>query len=390
MSAYLTSLLTPGNVAAAADLPADDLAALSTLCRRFAARQAGDRVNAEDVAAVATLQAAGMLAAGHGPSTAAAAAVRVAVVAALRDADGNGGAESSSVPLEATEDDNGAPLLRLASPYAPDPAAPYRTTTTDLYRDALAALPAGDAPVAAALLSEDGKGGKVPAAAVRRALGLAPVTGRAGTAWTATLTEDAARILPALQDCYRDALTLAAQGCEGWEPVRTYGAPRTARRIDRAALTADRAAKVRPADDARREQDARRSSGPASRPAVWDRRAADRLGILAGGARRRATEDDKRAALAPSQSLTLPAYSPGAARAAEERRVLAFDVEAASLPTGARIPGVSVDADGVAVAGAGVANRGSGSGKAAPRHTAPRKASRTGGTGATVPVGPRR
>ena len=387
MSAYLTSLITPANVTAACDLSAADAAYLSTVCLRMARKVAGDRVPADDVASVAVLQAAGMVAAGHSLTVAAAAAVKVATVAALRDAAGNGGADSSSVPLESTEDDNGAPLLRLASPYAPDPSAPYRTTTGDRYGRALASLDGLDGVTAHALLSAEWKGGKVPAAAVRRALDLPPVTGRAGTAWTASVTADAARVLPDLQDTYRALLTLDGQACEGWEPSRTYGAPRTSRRCDAAAVKADRAGKARAADDARRVQDDRATSGPASVVATYSRRQADRLGTLDGSARRRAVPADRPA---PSGALTVKGYRSAPAAAKAERDLLAFDGEAASQATGARVPGVSVDRDGVAVAGAGVANRGSGSGPAAMRHETPRKTSKGGGTGPTVPCGPRR
>lgn len=393
MSNYLGGLVTPANVDAANSLSPDVLALLRDTVRAMARKAAGDRVPADDVAAVAVLQAAGMIEGGHTLSTAAAAAVKVATVAALRDADSNGAADSTTVPLESTEDDNGAPLLRLASPYAPDPAAPYRTTTTDRYTRSLASLDGLDGVTAHALLSAEWKGGKVPAAAVRRALGLSPVTGRAGTAWTAAVTEDAARVLPALQDAYRDALTFDAQGVEGWEPVRTYGAPRRGPVVRTYSATrrhGDAYRAVPRTDDGTepRREDSRATSGPASAPRTFDRRAADRLGILDGSARRKATEDDRRAATEPSRLLTVPPYGTAPGQAKQERGT--FDYVRAAEPSGARIPGVSVDAAGVAVAGSGVASRGSGTGKAATRPAAPRKASRTGGTGATIPAGPRR
>lgn len=386
MSSYLTSLITPANVDAAADLSTEDAAYLATSCRRLAAAQAGDRVPAEDVASVAVLQAAGMVAGGHSLSTAAAAAVRVAMVAALRDTEQDTRNVGGSLDDVDTE---GQPRLRLASPYAPDPAAPYRTTTGDRYARSLASLDGLDGVTAHALLSAEWKGGKVPAAAVRRALDLPPVTGRAGTAWTREVTEDAARVLPALQDAYRALLTEDAQGTEAWQPSRTYGTPRTRRTVDADAVKVDRAEKLRPADDARRTEDTRGTSGPASAVAVVSRRALDRLGVLDGSTRRRATEQDAR--VTPPASLTVAAY----ARPASSRK--AEDDAAAWMPdaeqrTGRRAPGVTVDADGVAVAQAGQpgSGLGSGSGPAVPRPVAPRKASRSGGTGPTVPTGPRR
>lgn len=394
MSQYLTSKITPAGIDAVNALATTDpgsLAVLTSAVRSQSKVQAGDRVPAEDVASVAVIIGAALLECGRAssPGEAAALAVRTAVIAALQDTAQD--AEHVGGSLDDTDDD-GQPRLRLASPYAPDPAAPYRTTTRDLFLSALSALPdvGDDIPggvVAHALLDGEWKGGKVPAAAVRRALDLPPVTGRAGTAWTAEVTGWAADLLPDLHDTYRSALNVA------------HG---KARRVtDDAARQDHRDAVERPARDGapmRRDSTSPGSgqhSGPASLAVVV--RFVDCGPMIGqalhatGTAVSRPLVTRESTALASSLPTSLPAYSRDAAASRRERDLLAFDGEALSGPTGARIPGVSVDRDGVAVAGSGQRQgAGSGSGKAATRPAASRKAGKGGGTGPTIPCGPRR
>lgn len=421
MSQYLSSLITPRAVDAAADLhqaEPDTFASVAAAVRRFAASKVtpGGPLDADDLAAVAALTACDLIREhDHSPSMAAALAVTTAVRGALRDyrsGDAGTGATAGSLDQEDT------PLIRLAAPAQYDPQAAYTTTTGDRYARCLAALPDLDGVTAHALLDNEHKGGKVPAAAVRRAHGLPPVTGRAGTAWTAQVTADAARILPALQDEYRDALTLDAQACEGWEPSRTYGQPRTPRRCDLDAQAADQAAKTRNQDDARRKQDRPHTSGPASLPRLaWDQRSADRLGVMDGSARRAVTQDDRRTALdveAARQrhaALDVPAYRPETVRKPTAQAVQdgeadaildesgTFDPMATGTDrTAQRLPGVTVhrcttacpstcDQDGAALAMSGPGcGTGNGSSAAVTRAPGSRK-SKGGSTGPTVTLG---
>lgn len=378
MSYSPLTAIKPEHVDAANALHSSDsetAAVLTAQIRRLASRSTD--VDGDDVAALASILAPVLLTDGHGTSEAATVAVRRA--AGLLRADRP---DTASIEGNTTED--GTVLLRMVTPHAPDPAVAYGTTNRDRYADALAALDGDDATTADALLSHEWKGNKVPAAAVRRALGLPPVTGRAGTAWTATVTEDAARVLPALEDAYRSTLTLHAQGCEGWEPASTYGLPRMPRRCDADAVKADRASKARPADDARRVEDSRATSGPASDVLTYRLIMGTPVNVATG----RTLSLQERHGVRASRPVEAFTVASRATRKAEQDVASWLPAEGTTEHAGTRrLPGVTVDDDGQAVAPSGQAgsNAGAGTSKAAMRHAAPRKRSR-GSTGPTVPA----
>lgn len=269
--------IEPRHIDAANHLHNNDpeTAAVLAAAVRQAARKVTD-LDRDDVASLAGIYAPALLNNGTTTSEAATVAVRRACNALRQDP-----TKDDAVPLDEVTDERGEPLARMVSPWTPEPSAPYRTTTADRIVRAATALDPRTATIAAACHTYEWKGGKPPAAAIRRALGLPPVTGRAGTAWTALLKEDAPAAVAALHDEYRDQLRLDEQGCEGWEPVSTYGLPKMPRRLDDAARRADLAAKVHRAehhDDAARLR-LIRAEGPRQAwtrevpPAAWTRQA---------------------------------------------------------------------------------------------------------------------
>lgn len=424
MSDTHTALTTiePRHIDAANALHTEDPATVAVLAAQI--RRAVATVtdlDRDDLAQVAALLAPLLVTEDHSTSQAAAVAVRRAAAAMRRDRDGD------LTPLDDVMGENGEPLVRLASPWTPDPAAPYTTTTADRIVSAASTLDHRTATVAAACHSYEWKGGKPPAAAIRRALGLPPVTGRAGTAWTATLKDEAPAAVAALHDAYRDALTLDWQGCEPTTTTRpahraaptvarhrSTQAPRLRRIVDERAAATDAAAKERSPEDARITRDKAAVSGPATAVVTVSRRSLDRLGVLDGSARRRATEDDARhgSAVAATLPATLPAWTPERTKRPTAQQVQDGEADAVTdessdfdaMATGtdqrtsSRLPGVSVhrctkacpadcheDGAAVAVAGTGA---GTGAGSGAPVSKAPASRKGKGGsTGPTVPVG---